>query len=238
MDPLESTAVERSDIFASTHWSVVLQAATSDEERSLEALQRLCETYWPPVYAFIRRKGFGREDSEELTLMEGEWLKSVHQNRGRFRAFLLASLKNFLANEWDRRKAQKRGGNRQIISLEEAAAESWYEAKADESPDRVFERRWVATLLETVLARLGRECEQTGQREQFEALKPCLMGENAPISYREIGARLRLSEGALKVAAYRLRRRYGAALRAEIRQTVDSEKEVEEEIRYLFKIFE
>ena len=240
-DPMPDRA---SDVFATTQWTVVLAAGTSDESKSRDALQRLCETYWHPVYGFVRRKGFCPDDAEELTqeyfarLLSGESLRRVDRSKGKFRAFLLASVKNFLANEWDRRKTKKRGGNRTILSLDQARAEAWYVSSRDSSPEKLFERRWALTLLERVLQELLREYAGSNQQDLFNALKPALTGEGPMESYAEIGQRIGLREGAVKVAVHRLRRRYRELLRAEIAQTVVSPKEIDEEIRYLFQVFE
>jgi RNA polymerase sigma factor (sigma-70 family) len=201
----------------------------------------LCETYWYPLYAFVRRAGRGPEDAQDLTqeffrrLLGMEYLKAVDPARGRFRSFLLSALKHFLANEWDRESAQKRGGGKPLISLDDAEAEARYSLEPVEcsSPDKLFERRWATTLLDRVLARLRQEYQDTGKGALYGALKECLTFESVAPPYVDIAARLEMTEGAVKVAVHRLRARYRELLREEIAQTVSTAAEVEEEIRYL-----
>ncbi len=212
MNASDSATGGSPDVFVTTHWSVVLAAGATDQERSLGALQKLCETYWSPVYVFVRRKGFSPDDAEELTqgyfarLLSSDSLKSLDRDKGKFRAFLLASVKNFLANEWDRRKTKKRGGGRAILCLDQASGEAWFRAVNTESPEKLFERRWALTLLERVMTQLQDDCERSHQIELFHALKPALSGDGLVETYNEIGGRLGLTEGAVKVAVHRLRK--------------------------------
>lgn len=244
MPPDDSSPPDSADIFATTHWSVVLAAGPADNEKSLDALQKLCETYWRPVYVFVRRKGFSPDDSEELTqeyfaqLLKSHSFRYLDREKGKFRAFLLASVKNFLANEWDRRTAKKRGSGRTILSLDQASGEAWFRAVDSESPDLLFERRWALTLLESVMKQLQDEFSRRGQAPLFEALKPALSGDGQRESHSVVGERLGMTEGAVKVAIHRLRQKYRAFLRAEIGRTVASPGEIEEEIRYLFQLFQ
>ena len=232
----------RAGAFSATHWSVVLEAGQTDLARATAALERLCRNYWHPIYAFIRRRGSDRHDAEDLTqaffefLLEKETLKKVDRRKGKFRTFLLAALTNFLANEWDKRQTLKRGGQRQIISLDEAAAEGLYLREPVESltPERLFERRWASALIEQVLARLKQEYAAGGKAKLFTKLEPALTGEVAAGAFAEWAAALGMTEGAVKVALHRLRRRFGEVLRSEIAHTVSSPEEINDEIRQLF----
>jgi len=228
--------------FALTHWSVVLAAGRSHSTHARAALEKLCRTYWPPIYAFVRRQGHSSHDAQDLTqeffarLLEKNSLASVERSKGRFRSFLLASLKHFLANEWDKARAQKRGGGQILIPIDAKAAESTcgFELADSLTAEKIFERRWALALLEQVMSRLRADYAGTGKAMQFERLKATLTGERSSIPYAEIGAALGQSEGAVKVAVHRLRQRYRELLREEIAQTVSRPDEVQEEIRALF----
>lgn len=235
-----STAGRRQ--FLTTQWSMVVAAGTADSARAGEALERLCTIYWFPLYAFVRRQGFDPSDAQDLTqsffvrLIEKQDLAGVDRAKGRFRSFLLAAMKNFLANEWDKRKAQKRGGGaRNFTSLDAKSAETRYHLEPADTmtADRVFERNWALTLLDLVLQRVSEDCEAEGKGALFAALKPLLTGDAAVQSHAEIGRALGMSEGAVKVAAHRLRQRYRDTLRAEIAATVNRPEEVDEELRQL-----
>lgn len=229
--------------FTPTHWSVVLAAAgAGDSRHARDALERLCRNYWMPIYAFVRRQGHNPHDAQDLTqeffarLLEKNYLADADRARGRFRSFLLASLKHFLANEWDKANAQKRGGGRAPVSIDAAAAETSFGAElADRlSAEKIFERRWALSLLDQVLRRLREEYTRDGKEKQFAQLKSTLTEASRSVPYGEIAARLATSEGAVKVAVHRLRRRYRELLRAEIADTVAGADEVEDEIRNLF----
>jgi len=228
--------------FALTHWSVVLAAGSSDSSHARDALETLCRTYWHPIYAFVRRQGHAPHDAQDLTqeffarLLEKNYLGGVDRAKGRFRSFLLVCLKHFLANEWDRAGAQKRGAHPVLIPINVRSAETSYGLEPAESvtAEKMFERRWALTLLEQVLARLRAEYTRDGKAETFEQLKSTLTGERRSVPYAEIGARLGISEGAVKVAVHRLRQRYRDLLREEIAHTVSGPEQVEEEIRALF----
>jgi len=230
--------------FATTHWSVVLTAGRRDSMQARDALARLCRTYWYPLYAYVRRQGHSPHDAQDLTqeffarLLAKNYLGDVDRSKGRFRSFLLASLKHFLANEWDKAKARKRGGGQTFVPLEADTAETRYSLEPIDalSADKIFERRWALTLLEQALARLREEHVATGKVALFDLLKDCLTGESHSLPYSELGSRVGMGEGAVKVAVHRLRQRYRALLREEIANTVGSEKEVEEELRYLFAV--
>jgi RNA polymerase sigma factor (sigma-70 family) len=234
-----------SPVFATTHWSVVLSARDKDSPASAQALETLCRSYWYPLYAFVRRSGQSPPDAEDLTqaffarLLEKDYLKAALQEKGRFRTFLLVALKRFLANEWDRRHAQKRGGFAQIASIDQELAESRFAAEPGHTlqPDMLFDRGWAVALLERVMARLQEEYVTSGRARLFEQLREVIGRDESGVSYAGLAARLNLSEAAIKMAVHRLRARYRAILRAEIAQTVVSPEEIEDEIRHLFSVF-
>jgi RNA polymerase sigma-70 factor (ECF subfamily) len=230
--------------FATTHWSVVLAARESDASQAAAALEKLCRTYWYPLYAYVRRKGYGAEDAQDLTqeffarLLARNFLNVADRNKGKFRSFLLGSLEHFLAREWTRAHAQKRGGGKAVFSLDELNAENRYLLEpADElTADKIFDRRWATTLLDQAMSRLREECAAGGKGDLFEKAQNYLAGEKGEASYAEIAAALNMSEGAVKVAVHRLRQRYGELVRAEIAQTVAISEEADEELRYLFAV--
>jgi RNA polymerase sigma-70 factor (ECF subfamily) len=232
----------RGAAFTTTHWSVILTATDKDPQESARALEALCRAYWPPLYAYVRRSGYERGDAQDLTqsffarLLAKDYLSQAQLDKGRFRSFLLASLKHFLANEWDRAKALKRGGGREFISWDDPEVEARLsvELAPSRTPENAFERQWALTLLDQVFARLRDECVAAGKVELFDTLRVYLSGEKAAASYAEAGAQLSLSAGAVQVAVHRLRRRYGELLRAEIASTVERPEEVDAELRYLF----
>ena len=214
--------------FATTRWSVVL-AAGHRTAGGRDSFASLCQSYWFPLYAYVRRRGHAPEDAQDLTqafftrLMEKNWVAAADQTKGRFRSFLLTAMKHFLADEWDRERAQKRGGGIAPLALELATAEAQYarEPVDAETPERIFERRWALTLLDQVLARLRAEYERDGKAALFEALHPTLVGERTAQPYAELARSLDSSEAAIKSAVHRLRQRYRQLLREEIAGTVD-----------------
>jgi RNA polymerase sigma-70 factor (ECF subfamily) len=220
----------------------VVSAGRNDTPNARNALEKLCRTYWFPIYAFVRRQGHGPHDAQDLTqeffmrLLEKKQLAVVDPAKGRFRSFLLASLKHFLANEWHKASAQKRGGGQIPIPIDIAVAEtSWSFEPADTTTaEKIFERRWALTLLDRVLRRLREEFVRDGKEKLFEQLKTTLTEASRTVAYAEIARRLDTTEGAVKVAVHRLRQRYREVLRAEIADTVASPGEVEDEIRNLF----
>ena len=228
--------------FKTTHWSVVLEAGRRDSLQADAALARLCQTYWPPVYSYVRRLGHSPEDAKDLTqefffrLVEKRYLDSLDRETGKFRSFLLVVLKRFLANEWDRANRQKRGGGRQILSLDGVDTEmrALAEPVDERTPERVFERRWALAVLEQVMDQLQAEQIEAGNGELFRDLNDFLGGSRGGDSYAEVAARWQMSEGALRVAVHRLRRRYRDILREEIANTVTNPEDIEEEIRHLF----
>jgi RNA polymerase sigma factor (sigma-70 family) len=236
-----SEASLQSKNFPTTLWSVVLHAGRNEPSQVRAALAQLCQAYWYPLYSFVRRRGYSPHDAEDLTqaffaqLLEKRGLERVNPELGRFRTFLLASLKNFLSNDWDKAHARKRGGGQTIVSLDEERAEARYqlEPSHDMTPERHFERQWVMTLLDQVLGALRDEYHADGKGNLFEELKAVIIGQLA--GYADIAARLRCSEGAIKVAVHRLRHRYRELMRARIAATV-GEEDVEDELRHLLAV--
>ena len=240
--PSTNSARSGAGRFATTHWSVVLSAGQPDSTRYQQALETLCRTYWFPLYAYLRRHGFDAQKAEDhiqafLTcLLEKRGLRLADPKRGRFRSFLLTALKHFLANEHARAQAQKRGGGRKILSLDIENAENRYvrEPRDELSPEKLFERSWALAVLDRTMAQLQAEAADAKKQKHFDCLKIYLTAEQNAIPYNEVAAMLNMTEGAVKVAVHRLRRRYRDLLRDEIAQTVTSEEQINEEIRDLF----
>jgi RNA polymerase sigma-70 factor (ECF subfamily) len=226
--------------FATTHWSLVQQAGAGSAPASRQALATLCEAYWYPLYAYVRRRGVRADEAADLTqaffarLLEKRDLKMADPQRGRFRSFLLAAMNHFLANHWRAMRAQKRGGGKAPIPLDAREGEDRYrlEPAHDLTAERIFQRRWALTLIEQALDDLRDRFAADGKARQFEALKPCLTGDGGE-SYGAIGQSLGMNEGAVRVAVYRLRKRYRDALRDRIAQTVADPADVDQEMREL-----
>lgn len=229
--------------FATTHWGTVMAARDEGSPHGAEALETLCRRYWPPIYAFIRRRGHGPDDAQDLTqeffarLLEKKYLEAANSSKGRFRTLLLTAVSRFLINERERAQAQKRGGGAIHFSIEAYAAEDDYcvELADPATPETIYERRWAEAVLVAVLARLRQENEAVGGQVRFDVLKPFLATEKQPPSTAEAGARLGISETAVYSAVHRLRQRYGELLREEIAHTVARPEEIEEELRYLVR---
>lgn len=230
--------------FATTEWSVVCAARGDDTTVARAALARLCETYWYPLYAYVRRRGHSPDDAQDLTqeffarLLEHDWLVKVDRAKGRFRWFLLMAMKRFLANEWHKARARKRGGNVRIESLSSETAERRFEAQAavTTSPEFLFEREWAITLLDRVLGLLAQEYRDAGRAALFDALKPFLTPTAGEACYDEAACALEMTNGAVRVAVCRLRERYREQLRREIGRTVAQASDVESELRHLARI--
>ena len=224
-------------VFATTHWSVVVRARDSQSPEADSAMERLCRAYWYPLYVFVRRKGHGHEDACDLTqaffarFLEKRYLRSVDAGLGRFRTFLLTSLTHFLADEWDKSQAQRRGGGQRILSLDEEAAEGRYQLEPVDqaTPESIFEQCWAQTVLGVVVDRLAEESEE----KRFEVLKGFLLDDKGEISYEEAARRLDLSVPAIASAIHRMRGRFRVLLYEEIANTVERPDEVEAELRHM-----
>jgi RNA polymerase sigma-70 factor (ECF subfamily) len=233
------------DVFATTHWTVVLAAGKRGSPDSQRALEELCRTYWFPLYAYVRRRGRSREDAEDLTqtffarLLEKNFLKDVAGEKGKFRAFLLAALKHFLANEWDKSQRQKRGGGAAHLSLDWRTADTKFQVAAvnEPSPDKVFDREWALALLAKVIERLQLECAADGKAKLFDALKVFLTAGRGESAQSDVAKALGMEEGAVRVTIHRLRKRYRALLREEIAQTLSDPAQVDAEMQALFGAF-
>jgi RNA polymerase sigma factor (sigma-70 family) len=229
-------------LFVSTHWSVVLAAGQGDT-RADDALANLCQAYWYPLYAYARRRGCSPHDAQDLTqeffarLLEGNWVANADPQRGRFRSFLLSAMKHFMANEWNKAHAQKRGGGQPILSLNDDSAEHRYELEPAEkaTPESLFERGWAVTLLAGVLSRLEEEYRRAGKQAWMEAMRPALATDRDALDYAGLAQRLGMTETAARMAVHRLRQRYRQLIRAEVAGTVASPEEVEAEMRHLFR---
>ena len=236
---LSGTAVGGS--FKTTQWSVVVGAGRDDSPQASEAMAQLCRTYWYPLYAYVRRKGYNVHDAQDLTqeffarLLARNYLSVANRNKGKFRSFLLGSLEHFLAREWSKAHAFKRGRGQVAFSFDGMEAEERYllEPATELTAEKIYDRRWATTLLEGAMTRLGEECRTNQKGDLFEKLKSLLSGERGEATYSEIAAALNLTESAIKVAVYRLRQRYGEMARDEISQTVTAPEEIDEELRYL-----
>ena len=232
------------DVFATTQWTVVLAAGQQHTPQSDQALEQLCRSYWYPLYAYVRRQGYAKEDAEDLTqaffarFLAKNYLAGLAAERGRFRAFLLASLKHFLVNEWKRSQAQKRGGGEVPLSLDWETADTKFQVAGTEpSPDRAFDREWALALLARVIGRLEADCAAEGKAKVFAQLKVFLQAGSGESAQAEVARSLGMEEGAVRVAVHRLRKRYRVLLREEIAQTLADESLVDEELRALFGAF-
>ena len=230
--------------FETTHWSIVIAAGAAADTAGRAALESLCAAYWYPLYAFERRFGTRAEEARDLVqgffaeLLEKDVLRQADRARGRFRTFLLAAFRHFVSREREKERALKRGGGRALLPLDFEDGESRFlrEPVDDRTPERLFERRWALTLLDGAVARLRDEHREAGREDLFEALRWTIgAGGAAEAPWAEVGARLGMSEGAVKVAAHRLRRRYREVLRAAIAETVADPSDVDDEIRHLLE---
>jgi RNA polymerase sigma factor (sigma-70 family) len=236
--------VPRVPVFVTTHWSVVLTAARNDTSRAQAALEHLCRIYWYPIYYFVRRQGYSTHDAQDLTqeffarVLEKNWIADADQSRGLFRSFLLLMLKRFLAVEWRKAHAQKRGGDCHVLPLPLDTADTRYAGEPADtySPEQAFERQWALTLLDTVLRNVREDYEKDGNGRLFEILKPTLTGSRDAQPYAALASALKMSEGAVRVAVHRLRERYREKLKAEVAHTVASAAEVNDELRHLFRV--
>ncbi len=242
-DGVEPSAKD-SGLFTTTHWSVVLAAGDSASPNSREALEKLCRAYWYPLYVYVRRRGYGPEDAQDLTqqffarFLEKGSFSLADPSRGRFRTFLLKSLEHFVADDWKRAHRAKRGGGTVGLHLDGVVAEACYAAELTETmtPERAYEERWALTLLEQVLGRMREDYARVGKARLFEALEDFLWGPDGSVSYAALAQDLATTEGALRVAVHRLREHYRDRLRAEVAQTVSGPSEVDVELRYLIGV--
>lgn len=229
-------------VFATTHWSVVLAVGAAQTTHAQQALGRLCQSYWYPLYAYVRRRGWKPEDAEDLTqeffarLLRKESLRHIRKEGGRFRSFLLKSFNRFLTDEWRQARALKRGAGK-IISLDMATAESRFQTESADvrTPETLYHRSWALALLGRTFNRLREEYSRNGKGPLFEELKFCLTGERTEIPYAELATRLKMSESNVKTLVHRLRKRYRELLRDEVAQIVSSTEDIEEELRALFR---
>jgi len=242
--PKISSNPSKDSRFATTHWSVVMAAGQGHSTQAANALEQLCRTYWYPLYAFVRRQGHEAHDAEDLTqeffarFLAKEYFGRADPALGRFRSFLLACLKNFLAEQQRQARRLKRGGGQTTISWDSQTAEERYRREPADpvTPEQVYDRRWALTLLDTVLARLAQEQSDAGKEQIFTQLKDHLWGEARETGYAEMAERLGMTEGAVKVTVHRLRRRLRDLLREEVAQTVASGEDVDEELRHLIGV--
>lgn len=233
-----------SPLFVTTRWSVVLAAQDKASPASAEALEAICRAYWYPLYALVRRQGHAPHDAQDLTqeffarLLQKDYLRAADREKGRLRTFLHVALKRFLANEWDRVRAQKRGGGIAPVSFDTVMAEERYLQHGPEvlSAERIYERQWAMTLLEQSLARLRAEYRAARKEAEFEQLKGTLTAERGAILYAELAAQLNTTEGAARVAVHRVRKRFRDLFRATIADTVGSPTEVDDEVRYVARV--
>jgi RNA polymerase sigma factor (sigma-70 family) len=233
------------DVFATTHWTVVLEAGKRHTPESDRALEELCSAYWFPLYAYVRRRGYTKEDAEDLTqaffarFLEKNYLEGLTAERGRFRAFLLAALKHFLINEWKKSQRIKRGGDATVFSLDWKTADTQFQvaSTAEPSPDVAFDREWAMTLLGKVIEQLHAEWAREGKAAQFQELKIFLTAGKGVVSHAEAAVALKMDEGAVRITVHRLRKRYRQLLREEIIRTLADPAQVEEEMRALFGAF-
>ncbi len=244
VDPQRDASSAGGHWFTTTQWSVVLAARADGGPAGRDALERLCRTYWYPLYAYIRRRGISPHDAQDLTqeffarLLADNFLDDIDANKGKFRSFLLAALNHFLSKERDRASAAKRGGGKVVLSLDEEAAEGRYrvEPKSELSPEQIFERRWAVALLEQAMTRLREEVLVTGKAKLFEHLKHFLMIASDSGDYAAVAAELGMTASTVAVTVHRLRQRYRELVRAEIGHTVAEPKEIDDEMRHLLAV--
>jgi RNA polymerase sigma factor (sigma-70 family) len=238
------TSERRARRFATTRWTIVTAAGRQSDVRSARALEELCEIYWPPLYGYLRGRGYSPDASQDLTqgffarLLQTGGIRAADQARGRFRAFMLTALKRYVINEHERQTTARRGGRHLHFSLDFEHAERRYaqDRRDDDSPDRVFDRKWAAIALTRAFRRLEEECQAAGKGHLARALLPYLTDTGDLPGYRTVAADLHITEGAVKVAVHRLRRRYGAILRLEIGETVLNSEDVDVEMRELLRV--
>lgn len=245
--PAQGSALTGPGVFATTRWSLILSAAESDNDelKAREALAELCRAYWRPIFLFVSRRGYSTQEAQDLTqdffvmILKTNWLKHADEHRGRFRSFLLRSLQNFLSHAREKRTAIKRGGMLEFVSWDDWMAEAPSQLSVPAEtlksmpPERLFDLRWAATVVEHALQRLREECESKGRLRLFEALSGHLASERTDVSYAELASALGISEVMVKKQLHNLRQRYRWLLRDEVAHTVENAADVDDEIRYL-----
>ncbi len=244
-EPATGTRTAPADLFATTRWTVVIEAGGARTPAADAALEELCGAYWFPLYAYVRRRGYSKEDAEDLTqgffgsFLARNYLDGLSAERGRFRAFLLAALKHYLANERDKSRTQKRGGAWPHHSLDWHTADTKFQVAAthEPSPDQAYDREWALTLLERVIRRLEAEAAESGKSAQFATLKAFLTAGRGAIPYAEAAKSLGLQETAARVAVHRLRKRYRELLRLEVTRTLADPAQADAELNALFAAF-
>jgi RNA polymerase sigma-70 factor (ECF subfamily) len=242
--PDEGASSPSGQWFATTHWSVVISAADTSAPGAQAALEKLCRTYWYPLYAYVRRRGHNPEDAQDLTqeffarFLERKHVQLANRERGRFRSFLLTTLKHFLVNEWERSTAQKRGGRNTHVPVDTVTGENLYTQDFSHglTADRIYERNWALAMLKGVRDRLQRDYADAGKAERFAQLEQFLPGQKSEVTYAEAARRLGLPEGTVKSEVSRLKKRYGDLLRMEIAHTVSSPDEINDELRHLITV--
>ena len=230
--------------FHTTSWTLIRAASGDRSGDSREALAALCQKYWHPVYAFVRSRGYDREQSQDLTqgffalLIEKNYLLDADRKRGRFRSFLLAAVKHFLSNEWDRANALKRGGGQVPVSIDLVEAEAWHTLAAVEqaTPESLYERRWALSVLENVMSKLRAEFAAAGKANEFGRLSMFLNRDSESAGYETLAEGMGVSAGSLRMSVHRLRRRYRSLLRAEIAESVSGPEEIDDELRFLLLV--
>ncbi len=228
--------------FPPTRWTLLMEMREDSETARFRALSELCRIYWYPIYAFVRRKGYRPPDAEDFTqeffrrLLVHDSLIAVDRSKGRLRSYLLTSVSRLITEDWRKRSAQKRGGGAVPLSIEAAAAEHRYslEPAASVTPESLFERRWALAIVDEAHKRLSAEYARLNRSPLFEALEESLLGEAQAVPYAEVARRFNLTEGSVKVAAFRLRKRFRELIREEIARTVDDAADIDVELRYLF----
>jgi RNA polymerase sigma factor (sigma-70 family) len=243
--PVLSASLHGEERFGETAWTMVLAAGGASEPRAREALAELCRIYWPPIYGYLRRRGYDRDDAQDMTqsffqhILQEETLRRASRDRGRFRSFLLGALSRCLADEQAQLHSLKRGGHVQFISMDELAAEELHHQgiAAELTPDESLDARWAGLLLERALAKVSADFFAEGKEDTFEALSPFLSGEKPDVSYDQVAQRMGVGLGAVKTLIHRLRRQFATAVRREIMQTVSAPHEVDDELRRLRSVF-
>jgi len=241
---MSSDRIPQDPVFATTHWSAVVQAGRPDSPETARALAELCRIYWYPLYAYVRRQGFDMPTAQDLTqdffakMLEKNYVGIADRKRGKFRWFLLTAFKCFLANEWDRARAQKRGGGATPLSLDGMTAEERYRHEPADAltADQLYDRRWALDLLDRARQRLRDEFAAAGKAERLGHLEPFLSGGPSPTDYAQTAARLGSNEAAVRQEAHRFKKRFGELLRDEVAQTVAQPDEVADELRYLIDV--